>query len=38
MEETIKMKSENGNCKLMPLPLNVTNIWSPELNQIIMNA
>ena len=41
MEETIKMKSENWNYKLAPLPLNVRKYWvskaQPDKNECIKN-
>ena len=41
MEETIKMKSENRNYKLMPLPLNVPKCFTskakPDKNECIKN-
>ena len=41
MEKTIKMKSENRNYKLMPLPLNVPKYWAskakPDKNECIKN-
>ena len=39
LEETIKMKSENRNCILMPLPLNVPKYLAfkakPDKNECI---
>ena len=41
LEETIKMKSENRNCILMPLPLNVPKYLAfkakPDKNECIKN-